>query len=142
MDLPDRPRVDLGVLGADALGERLESVRHEQTRWEQVAASAAEATGTGESEDGRVRAVVKADGTLVDLTIEPRVLRGGSVEVTEAVKHAVNAAGAAARERLAEIVSEGGDRSARQMAEDLRAGLDDVVNQVLGSIENVQSRLR
>ncbi|MBM7492518.1 DNA-binding protein YbaB [Micromonospora luteifusca] len=100
------PRTD-GRLGGQGLGteefdrllqqarDTLASTRRATTATDVSGLGAAEAVG--EALNGLVRAVANADGTLSDLTLDPRVLRVSLTDVADGVRQAVNVALAEAR---------------------------------------------
>jgi hypothetical protein len=88
--------------------------------------------GEGSAADGKISAAVVAGGRLDELTVDPRLLRGGAEELCTQIKVAVNAAmddlrartaqagsGAAAMDpaELAAMVTDLQTESVRQMSE-------------------------
>jgi DNA-binding protein YbaB len=64
----------------------------------------------GEAAQGLVRAEVDGTGRLIDVVLDPRVMRRQSADLAEAVKTAVVSAQSAARERLEEMTAEAARR--------------------------------
>lgn len=134
-----QPSIDLGALGADALEVQVNELQ-EQSPADELVRSIEEIEATGESEDGRVRVVMRADGTMADISIEPRLLREGSEAVAEAVKQAVNSAAGEARAQMTRRL-EDETRPGGQFGEALQS-LQGIIDQVLTSVARVESRLR
>ncbi|MEQ4208192.1 YbaB/EbfC family nucleoid-associated protein [Actinopolymorpha sp. B17G11] len=136
------PSFDLGELGTDGLEDRLNEVRGDPTSAaRELQQAMAEIRGTGASEDGTVAAVTSTDGTLMELTVDPRLLRKGSEVLAATVMEAVNAAAADARGQVGEQL-QGGTNPAAKAATDLQRGLDNVIDQVLADVARIQDRLR
>lgn len=133
---------DLGELGADGLEDRLNEVRGDPTAASrELQQAVAEIRGRGASEDGTVEAETSTDGTLVELTVDPRLLRKGSEVLAATVVEAVNAAAADARRQVTEHLQSGTNPAAKA-ATDLQRGLDNVIDQVLADVARIQDRLR
>lgn len=52
----------------------------------------AEIVGTGEGDRGYVRATVASDGSLIEVTLDPRAVKGGSAALSEQIFLAVHRA--------------------------------------------------
>jgi hypothetical protein len=74
-------------------------------------------SGEGMALDGQVRAVAVAPGRIETLELDPRVMRGGSEAVCEAVVEAVNAA---LYDLRMKAVAETGSFDARRVQEDMQ----------------------
>ena len=136
----EHPPVDFGALGADRLEEYFADVRNDSTPTEEFLRSVEEVRAEGNA--GGVHAVMKADGTLAELTVDPRLLRAGSEAVADAVLEAVNAAATGARAQLGELLNDDRMRRATQLSEELTGDFARVLDQVLTNVARVQSRLR
>jgi DNA-binding protein YbaB len=140
--MTDTPSFELGELGSDALEDRFNEVRGDPVNAAaDLQGALADIQGTGTSEDGSVEAVMSGGGTLLSLTVDPRLLRKGSEVLADSVREAVNAASDEARAQAGEVLRQSGNAAA-QAAAGLQRGLDNVIDQVLTDVARVQNRIR
>ncbi|MGW5364314.1 YbaB/EbfC family nucleoid-associated protein [Actinopolymorpha pittospori] len=136
----EQPSIDLGGLGSDQLAEHLEAMG-DPSPAEDLIHSVQEIRADGESEDGRVRVVARADGTLAELTIDPRLLRAGSEAVAAAVLEAVNVAATRTRAEITDLLGGSDTRSVARIGENLQRDLAGIIDQVLTDVARVERRL-
>lgn len=101
---------DLDLVMSD-LGQREEALRREYEQNERLIAETErqveQAIGTGSAEDGAVQVRADATGRVVEVDLEPRALRLGSIgRLEQAIKTACNAATEAATTKLAGTASD------------------------------------
>lgn len=136
------PGFDLGDLGSNALEEHINQLRDDAVSGaDRITASVHDIRGHGSSEHGTVEATLGADATLVELSVDSRLLRKGTEAVTDAIKEAVNAAAADARTQVSESMTSGQPPVAASAEQD-RDTLQAVVGQVLADVARAERRIR
>lgn len=121
------PELDANMDGMLAMVEKLDTVQ----------AQLGELTGTASSEDEHITVTVDAQGTVTELTLNPRVMRMASEELAETLKQVVNEAQTNMQTRAQELMSELTDAAGMSppaTAEESTANVKDAVDELMRAV--------